>query len=128
MSYVEQTWTQGDVITAEKLNHMESGIAESGGGSSALLVTGTDNGEQIFLNKTFTEIKNAFAVGAPVLVTITSDSNNYEEVTSVVDVLTSYFNGAFDNGNVFMYLNTFSSIVGFFVTSADACPQYNYGD
>jgi len=26
MTYVKQTWQTGDVITAEKLNHMESGI------------------------------------------------------------------------------------------------------
>lgn len=33
MSYIKQNWKNGDVITAEKLNHMESGIvnAESGG-------------------------------------------------------------------------------------------------
>ena len=33
MSYEKQTWTTGDTITANKLNHMEDGIAE--GGSSA---------------------------------------------------------------------------------------------
>lgn len=32
MSYEKQTWTNGDVITAEKLNHMEDGIAGAGGG------------------------------------------------------------------------------------------------
>ena len=26
MSYEKQTWTTGDTITAEKLNHMENGI------------------------------------------------------------------------------------------------------
>lgn len=34
MSYVKQDWTSGDVITAEKLNHIEDGIADAGGGSS----------------------------------------------------------------------------------------------
>ena len=28
MSYTKQTWANGDTITAEKLNHMESGIEE----------------------------------------------------------------------------------------------------
>ena len=28
MSYEKQTWASGDVITAEKLNHMEDGIAD----------------------------------------------------------------------------------------------------
>ena len=27
MSYVKNTWTTGDVITAEKLNHIEDGVA-----------------------------------------------------------------------------------------------------
>lgn len=31
MAYTKQTWECGDVITAEKLNHMEDGIANSGG-------------------------------------------------------------------------------------------------
>lgn len=30
MSYEKQTWTNGDIITAEKLNHMEDGISEGG--------------------------------------------------------------------------------------------------
>ena len=29
MSYTTQTWANGDTITAEKLNHMESGIKDS---------------------------------------------------------------------------------------------------
>jgi hypothetical protein len=28
MSYSKQTWVTGDIVTAEKLNHMEDGIAE----------------------------------------------------------------------------------------------------
>ena len=34
MAYTKQTWENGDVITAEKLNHIESGIEEAsqGGG------------------------------------------------------------------------------------------------
>ncbi len=32
MSYEKQTWANGDVITANKLNHMEDGIAGAGGG------------------------------------------------------------------------------------------------
>lgn len=30
MSYTKQTWATGDIITAEKLNHMEDGIAGAG--------------------------------------------------------------------------------------------------
>lgn len=31
MAYEKQTWTTGEVITQEKLNHMEDGIAEGSG-------------------------------------------------------------------------------------------------
>ena len=31
MAYEKQTWTTGEVITQEKLNHMEDGIANAGG-------------------------------------------------------------------------------------------------
>ena len=31
MSYEKQTWVVGETITAEKLNHMEDGIAEING-------------------------------------------------------------------------------------------------
>jgi len=35
MSYTPNEWQRGDVVTSEKLNHMEQGIAESGGGWDA---------------------------------------------------------------------------------------------
>lgn len=31
MAYEKQTWSCGETITADKLNHMEDGIMESGG-------------------------------------------------------------------------------------------------
>lgn len=31
MSYVKNTWTEGDIITAEKLNNIENGVSEVGG-------------------------------------------------------------------------------------------------
>lgn len=54
MSYNKQTWQTGDIITADKLNHMEDGIASGG----VFLVTATDSGEQnIFtIDKSYSEI------------------------------------------------------------------------
>ncbi len=37
MSYEKQTWTTGETITAEKLNHIEDGIAEGGTGGLNLV-------------------------------------------------------------------------------------------
>ena len=37
MPYTKQNWVCGDEITAEKLNHMEDGIENAGGGGSGVL-------------------------------------------------------------------------------------------
>lgn len=66
MSYEKQTWVYKDEITAEKLNHMEQGIADAsqGGGGTPLIVnqTTTVDGDYnvITLDKTWREIKDAF--------------------------------------------------------------------
>lgn len=36
MSYEKHTWANGEIITADKLNHMEEGIEGGGGGGSLL--------------------------------------------------------------------------------------------
>lgn len=46
MAYEKQTWQCGDVVTADKLNHIEDGIANSGGGGTPLIVTFTEEGEE----------------------------------------------------------------------------------
>ena len=47
MSYTKNTWQTGDIVTAEKLNHMEDGIESAGGGSDAevLVLEFTQTGE-----------------------------------------------------------------------------------
>ena len=65
MSYEKQTWQTGDVVTAEKLNHIEDGIDGAGGGGGSLLVT-LVNGETF--NKTWNEVKTAVVSGIPVYV------------------------------------------------------------
>ena len=42
MAYEKQIWQCGDVVTADKLNHMEDGIANCGGGSEPLIFTATE--------------------------------------------------------------------------------------
>ena len=37
MAYDKQTWVSGEVITAVKLNHMEDGIANAGGGGASIV-------------------------------------------------------------------------------------------
>ena len=74
MSYEKTTWETNDVITAEKLNHMEDGIAEGGGGSGVLAVT-VDTTDMA-LNKTWQEIRDASEVGIVVLNLVTEEQTN----------------------------------------------------
>ena len=62
MAYEKQTWNTGDVITAEKLNHMEEGINRPTGGLFVSKVTSFD-GTSITLDHTFEEILAAFEAG-----------------------------------------------------------------
>lgn len=59
MSYTPTDWKNGDIITEERLDHMEQGIADANSGSGVLVVTDTEG----TLNKTWQEINDAgFAV------------------------------------------------------------------
>ena len=73
MSYEKNTWTNGDVITSAKLNHIEDGIAES-----SILIVGEENN---ILDRTWQEIHD----GLPAFI-ITGDE--YE--TSVMAVSCAY--------------------------------------
>lgn len=61
MAYEKQTWACGDTISAEKLNHMEDGIANAGGGGTSFLevheIYSEDRGR---LDKTWQEIWDAY--------------------------------------------------------------------
>lgn len=45
VSYEKNTWQTGDVITAEKLNHMEDGIEAGGGGFDYQQISVTEAGQ-----------------------------------------------------------------------------------
>ncbi len=72
MSYTPTDWKTGDVITAEKLNNMENGIANAGSGTSAgnavvFEFTATYDLEShsysIATDVTFEEVKSTFLAG-----------------------------------------------------------------
>ena len=61
MSYIKNTWQKGDVVTAEKLNHMEAGIASAG-----TLIIHTDENDT--MDKTWQEILDAMKAGVICLI------------------------------------------------------------
>ena len=62
MSYNKTTWQTGDIVTAEKLNNIENGIA-SGGGGLKIAVTYDEATDTYSLDKTYAEIKEAINKG-----------------------------------------------------------------
>jgi hypothetical protein len=84
MSYTPTTWSNSDIITAEKLNKIENGIVEagnSGGGGSGVLVCTIDSGTAA-LNKTWQEVHD-FAQTGIVIMTYDEDGTNYGYLVSV---------------------------------------------
>ncbi len=63
MSYTPTTWATGDTITAAKLNNMEDGIANAGGGWDAIIrLTHADNsGPDNYTNLTPSIVEGTFA-------------------------------------------------------------------
>lgn len=67
MAYEKQTWVTGETITAQKLNHMEDGIANCG--LFVVTITYDDELQSYSCDKTNEEIYNAWVSGANVVAT-----------------------------------------------------------
>lgn len=72
MAYTKQTWANGDVITADKLNHMEDGIESVE--SAMFLITLEQSGDNYTIDKTMAEIMSAYNSG---LIPVVKYGNNF---------------------------------------------------
>lgn len=64
MAYTKQTWNNGDIITAEKLNHMEDGIYTAKDDNNFIIEVEFDVNESKYVaNKSIEEINEAFTEG-----------------------------------------------------------------
>jgi hypothetical protein len=114
--YEKQTWNTGDVITEEKLNHMEDGIASCG-----MFVVGSiydENTQTTTLDKTYKEIVDAFNAGRNVVLkTLVGDRTN-------IDPLVSY--GSYNNNmlGVGFYALGNKIVVTFSADSENSYPSY----
>lgn len=79
MAYVKQNWETGELITSQKLNHMEDGIAEGGGG--AFMINANDDGTSVTLDKTWQEIWDAYDAGSLCLVYHHNEYEGAEETS-----------------------------------------------
>jgi len=83
MSYEKQTWNNGDIISAEKLNHIEDGIESSGTGSGNVFIVNCTNDKdhtEYVLDKTWEQIHEAMNSGLAVF--IFDKWNEQESITS----------------------------------------------
>ncbi len=71
MSYTPKTWNCGDTITAEDLNHIEQGIANSEGGTLVIRADHQEGTAPLFItiyDKTYREVEDALASGQRVFI------------------------------------------------------------
>ncbi len=87
MAYTKQTWKTGEVITEEKLNHMEDGIAGASGEQSVVICgincgdyAAPDNQRHSVVSEyTFDEIVGMLSNDVPVMAHIYSDDGSVHE-------------------------------------------------
>ena len=107
MSYVPTNWQTGDVVTAEKLNKLENGVA--GGGSGNLIATATKNDNNYYvLDKTWKNIEDAINAGGTIMVK--------EPLSNGLQTNFWYLIGTFSNPEVPVY-------VVFFKTTSEIDPE-----
>ena len=110
MSYTPTTWHGGDVLSAEAMNKIEQGIANSGSGT--LVVHETFSSNTHTLDKTWQEIYNAFP---NVVLVFTADlGNNYSQgfKTSIIAVVYDEYDEIYtvqaivDNESIAYHINS----------------------
>ena len=95
MSYTPTNWENGDIITAEKLNKLENGVADSGGSggdSNIFAIHYTIDGTfAATSDKTYTEIQTAVAAGKELIAfcTIPSSTVSLDYDPTLVSVMCS---------------------------------------
>jgi len=91
MAYTKQNWECGDLITADKMNHIEDGIEEASSGGGALVVTMTprnataeecsDGGHVYEFSHSWQQMHDVIATGGQVWLRILTESvDAYEAV------------------------------------------------
>ncbi len=77
MPYTPTQWTTGDVITAQKLNKIEQGIAANEGAGGILVEYDSETG---YINKNYNQLKDIYLAGGSAYII----SNTLEDENSVV--------------------------------------------
>lgn len=81
MSYTPTNWKAGDIITSERLNKLENGVAGAGGGG-VLVVNFVEDGETMRLDKTAGELWAAIESSSILLKDVFDGNYNYTALTT----------------------------------------------
>ena len=117
MSYEPTQWNSGDIVTSAKLNKLEQGVANAGGGSGGVLAVNDTNGT---LDKTWQEIYDA----APSVTIVINEEDGSRTFFPVV--------GIGETDGVFVIAAVSLNPEGielkmYIATSADGYPVYQQG-
>lgn len=107
MAYEKTEWKNGDTITAEKLNHMEDGIAEGGG---AFIVEFKDD-EIWYLKQTFGDVYQNYLNGKMILLlNRANESIRYSSLLTLeIDTTEGYY-GTIDFQGCQLHTEVYNSL------------------
>lgn len=77
MAYEKQTWSNGDTVTAEKLNHIEDGIAANNKFIVTLTPTAPDFSGT--MDKTVAEINEAYEAGQEIVFRVLTSATDHAD-------------------------------------------------
>lgn len=84
MSYEKQTWEDGQIITADKLNHMEDGIADSGSADFIITFSGNSYDGDGAADKTWAEIVEAYTSGERIRCQYSASNGDITELATLL--------------------------------------------
>lgn len=84
MSYIKNVWEDGQIITADKLNHMEDGIADSGSADFIITFSGTSYDGDAAADKTWAEITEAYNSGKRIRCQYSASNGDITELATLL--------------------------------------------
>lgn len=115
MTYMPTNWQTGDIVTAEKLNKLENGVANADGAGGFMLVSRTDSGINKSYNELLAAVNNSIM---PVLVSTYEEGSDTDgETDTRLYELQGLLSARSSQGNA--YQASFRSAESFASTDAD---------
>ena len=124
MEYTPTEWKSGDIITAEKLNKLEEGVASAGDGSGDsnefIITASRDSQYNLVMDKTFDEVEAAYDSGK--ILKVKFANINYRFQGREISMSGTQFRFVSDNISIPFFLESATSIttyVGCFIVSSN---------